>query len=281
MDIQKIFDKGIDKYIIEYAEHQALENKEACGIITKDFKFYFCENQHSDPENNFSFNPALITKLTADDIGIIFHSHIVDTQPSYLSFADLEASRGYGLCPEKYPYLLYHTVFKDWDYYDSCLGNPYPLSPYAPKPSKMALSDDSKRWEFYVGLPFVWGRTDCFGVIRHYFLGVLGLDIGDFKRPGEDVQKDFPNATWVNPWNYQKNGFEQMPLGEGLRQHDILEIAQTGGKESNHIAVVVDAVNMQILHSPGVITANVSNVEFYGKHWQSRTTKHLRHKSLI
>lgn len=280
MFIKEIFKKGIDNYIIEYAEHQAKKNKEACGIITKDFKFIFCENQHNDPENYFAFNPALVTKLTVDDIGIIVHSHIKDWSPAYLSFQDLEASRGYGLCPEKYPYLLYHTIFKEWDYYDSLLANPYPLSPYAPKPCKLSISDDPTKWEFYVGLPFVWGRTDCFGLIRHYFLGALGLDIGDFKRPLEEDQKSFPNPSWVNPWNAEENGFKLMSKGEDLKLHDVLEIAQNGGKESNHIAVVVDAPRMQILHNPGIITSNMANVEFYGKHWQVRTTKHLRHTSL-
>lgn len=279
MNVKDIFEKGLDKYIIEYSEHQAKEEKEACGIITKDFKFIYCTNQHPDPSNYFAFNPALAS-LTPEDIAIVFHSHISETSPAYLTFQDLEASRGFEQCPEKYPYLLYHTVFKEWDYYDSGVANPYPLSPYDPKPSKLALSDDPTRWEFYVGLPFVWGRTDCFGLIRHYFFGALGVDIGDFKRPTFEQQKEFPYIGWVSPWRGEDNGFELMPKGEELRLHDVLEIAQNGGKESNHIAVVVDAPRMQILHNPGIITSNIANMEFYGKHWQARTTKHLRHKSL-
>lgn len=280
MNIQDIFNKGLDKYIIEYSEHEAKEDKEPCGIITKDFNYIHCQNQHPDPKNYFAFNPGLITDLKSEDILLVWHSHISDTSPSYLSFQDLEASRGFGQCPEKYPYLLYHTVFKEWDYYDSDCANPFPLSPYSPKPSKLAMSDDPSNWLFYVGMPFVWGRTDCFGIIRHYFLGVLGIDIGDFKRPSEEEQQKFPFVGWVNPWNYEENNFELMPKGEDLRTHDVLEIAQNGGKESNHIAVVVDSTRMQILHNPGIITSNKANVEFYGKHWQARTTKHLRHRSL-
>jgi hypothetical protein len=281
LNIQDIFKKDLDKLIRGYSCSAANNQKESCGIITKDFDYIHCDNQHLEPNNYFAFNPGLIKGLKSEDILLVWHSHILESSPSFLSFQDLEACRGFGKSPDKYPYLVYHTLFNEWDFYDSMSPNPYLLSPYKPKPSKMALSDDPKRYDFYMGLPFVWGRTDCFGVIRHYFLGVLGLDIGDFRRPTEEEQKNFPGGDWINPWDYSKNNFELMPRGEDIRLHDVFEIAQNGGKESNHIAVVVDAVNMQILHSPGIITSNVSNVEFYGKHWQVRTTRHLRHKSLI
>lgn len=280
MNVREIFEKKLDQVITEYAKEEAKFKKEACGIITKDFKFISCKNQHEDPENYFSFNPAQVEGLVSSDIGMIFHSHISENSPGFLSFQDLEAARGFGSCPEKYPYLLYHTVFEDWDYYDSNLVNPFPLSPYFPKPCKLSMSEDPKRWEYWAGLPFVWGRTDCFGLIRHYFLA-LGIDIGDFRRPSIEQQKSFPDLAWKSPWDGESHDFVVMSPGEPMKQHDIFEIAQRGGLESNHIAVCVDVPRLQILHNPGVVTANKANVELYGKHWESRTTKHLRHKSFV
>lgn len=268
----------IKNYSVEFAKSK---NKEGCGLITKNDGLIFCNNTHKNPEENFEYNPGIITGLSASDIVCVWHSHIKDTAPAHLSFVDLEASRGFGKCPDKFPYLVYHTIFDQWDYYDPDLANPYPFSSYYPKPSKLALSDDPTNWGYYAGMPFMWGRTDCFGLIRHYFIGVLGIDIGDFRRPPIENQDNFPSVGWISPWKGEENGFEIMPKGVDLRLHDVFEIAQSGGKEPNHIAVCVDAPRMQILHNPGIITSNLANVEFYGKHWQSRTVKHLRHKNLI
>lgn len=251
--------------------------EEACGFVLRSGNVIECLNESENKAEGFAISPGKYG-IEKDAIAAVWHSHWQDSDPAYLSFGDLEASRGFGMSPDKFPYLLYHVAFDDWDYYDPMSPNPFPFSPFAPKPSKYAESDDPSDWRFYVGMPFVWGRSDCFGLIRHYFLGVKGVDIGDFRRPSVTEQKDFPPSDWVSPWDATKHGFKELK-GEEIQQHDIVEIAQSGGKESNHIAVVVDVPGLVILHSPGIRANNISTLEFYGNHWKYRTIKHLRHES--
>ncbi|NEP57684.1 MAG: C40 family peptidase, partial [Symploca sp. SIO2G7] len=128
----------------------------------------------------------------------------------------------------------------------------------------------------YLNWRFVWGRSDCFALIRCYFLGVLGIDIGDFRRPSSD---GFPTIGWLTPWKAEKHSFVQMPAGTPVRKHDIIQIALKGGREPNHIGVIVNAERMQMLHN--VSAEYTSQVGLYGSYWQTRTTHIFRHESLI
>ena len=262
--------------IKELSRIAASRQEEACGLVLKTGNVVQCFNESENKADGFAISPGKYG-IEKSAIAAVWHSHWRDSDPAYLSFGDLEASRGFGMSPDRFPYLLYHTTFDEWDYYDPSLPNPFPFSPFAPRPSKYAESEDSSDWRFYIGMPFVWGRSDCFGLIRHYFLG-KNIEIGDFRRPTITQQDNFPPRDWTSPWNAEENGFIELK-GEPIQQHDVFEIAQGGGKESNHIAVVVDVPGMIMLHSPGIMSGNISVLEFYSNHWKYRTTKHLRHKN--
>lgn len=233
-------------------------NEEVCGIIV-DGQAIALPNIAPDRSNDF----ACVIDRKAD---AIYHSHCSDMMAGELSLEDIERCKSQR---DKLPYILYHSVFDVFDLYNPTSPNPFPLT----------LKGDPSTLDFYTGWRFVWGRSDCFGLIRSYFLGMHGLDIGDFRRPTRKEQRTFPQPDYVPAWNGEKNGFVLMPRGETIRNYDVIEIAQRGGTNSNHIAVIVNDTGMQMLHSPSL--KDVSKVELYGDFWQSRTTKHFRHKNFI
>jgi hypothetical protein len=257
-------------------------SEESCGVIAED---------HAIPCQNLALAPGSVDKEYYEKKGLpvpptrdedfilaipsgvkaeaIWHVHYTDLMPGELSFGDIEKCK---FNRNQLPYILYRPKFDEhtpecWDYYDPKLANPFPLT----------NTKDPATLDFYLGWHFIWGRSDCFALVRCYFLGKLGIDIGDFKRPDRNARRTFPQPEYVAPWKAEENGFVRIPRGEVVRINDVVEIAQKGGSNANHIAVIIDDTAMQMLHSPG--RGDVSKVEVYSDYWQSRTVNHFRHKN--
>ncbi|NER93623.1 MAG: hypothetical protein F6J86_07255 [Symploca sp. SIO1B1] len=235
---------------------QPFPEEEVCGVVV-DGDAIRIPNIHPDKANHFELDNSWVN-LQPD---AIYHSHWKDEQPGELSLEDLEQCKFCGI-----PYILHHVGFDEWDYYEPKSPNPFPLK----------KQGDPQTLDFYLNWRFVWGRSDCFALIRSYFLGILGIDIGDFRRPPLD---GFPTIGWLTPWKAEEHGFVQVTPGLPLRKHDIIQIALKGGREPNHLGVIVDAEGMQMLHN--VSAEYTSQVGLYGSYWQTRTTHIFRHGSLI
>lgn len=245
-----------DAAIVAHAKEFPTE--EVCGVVVGGKTFRML-NTATDKKNHFQIDLSAIALRP----NTIYHSHWADSQPGELSLDDIEMCRW---CADKIPYLLYHTVFDEWDYYDPTSPNPFPLK----------WKGDPTTLDFYLGWRFVWGRSDCFELVRCYYLGMLGIDIGNFRRPSPD---DFPTLGWMTPWKADEHGFVQIAAGSPVQKHDVIKMALKGGREPNHIGVIVDAERMQFLHN--VSPEYTSQTGLYGSYWQQRTTQVFRHESLV
>lgn len=233
-------------------------NKEVCGVIIGD-RVVTLNNIHPDPENHFTISANELNTFNYADITAIWHTHHKDTQPGHFSYTDIELAH-----QSQKPIVLYHSGFDVWDYYEPNNPDPFPLDskPYS-----------FKDLNFYLNVKFHWGRSDCFAIVRRYLLGILGIDIGEFKREQLD---DFPPEDYDCPWDMNK--FNLLPLGTSPQLYDVFGIALKGGRKVNHAMVMVKPEENVILHSPS--KKSVSQLEQYSDYWRRRTLLHGRLKEL-
>lgn len=260
----KFFSKDVYEKVQKFSIEAASEETEACGLIVKG-EAIIVPNAHPDPVNHFRISGVELAKHKRKDIQAIWHSHWSDFHPGELSLDDLELSHG----RDRLPMLLYHANFDEWDYYEPNSPNPFPLLDF---PSRVAMGTPHDL-AFYLGWRFAWGRSDCYAVIRRYCLGVLNYDIGEWNRP--ENPQNFPYPDYVCPWT--REGLVEVHRDD-LRQNDLIEIALNGGKEPNHLAIMVNPAEDQILHHPGY--GYLSQLGMYGSYWRSRTVRVMRLESL-
>jgi hypothetical protein len=219
-------------------------NQEQCGIVV-DGQAILLPNDHPESESNFYISSRTLTEY--EDIDCVWHTHCADTQPGLLTYPDIESSKR-----SRIPFLLYHTIFDVWDYYDYRLPNPFPLQ---------NPDFDPKAVESYVGVRSHWGRSDCFSLVRCFYLGMFGIDMGDFTRPPLDT---FPPPEYDCPWD--GNIFTSVSLHE-LQVYDAVGIALKGGMSANHAGILLP--ENRLLHS--LTVGKRSQIDIYGKFWQHRT----------
>lgn len=228
---------------------------EQCGIITNG-KAILTPNIHVNPEDDFLISPQLLASY--DKIEAIFHTHWSDTHPGYFTISDIQASKQCRL-----PFILYHTRFKVWDYYDSTTANPFPLNAVF----------EPKSIESYIGITAKWERSDCFAICRCFYLGMFGIDIGDFPRPQLET---FPKPEYYCQWLDSQDKLITLPVGAQLKPYDLLALAMQGGKQANHAAIALSS--NEILHAP--IIEGMSRKNIYGAYWRNRTVSVRRLKIL-
>jgi hypothetical protein len=232
---------------------------ESCGLVIHN-QVVSLPNSHSDPVDNFAIASKDLAKFNYSQIKAFWHTHCSDTQPGYFTYTDIEMSR-----QTQKPIILYHMVFDVWDYYEPNNPNPFPLN---------FINYTPKQIEFYQGIPFYWGRSDCFSIGRCYFLGMLGVDVGDFQRSHLD---NFPPENYDCPFDFNHQ-LQLMPIGTKAKVHDVFAIALRGGLQVNHAAILVDAEKNLILHS--MSQKSLSKIEPYNRYLRERTISHYRLKCL-
>lgn len=235
-------------------------NVEACGIVLKNKEVVNLRNTHPTPQDNFRIT---LTDFKKEDILLSWHSHFKNSHQGSLTSQDLALANYLNI-----PQLLYHAHedFNNWDYYEPSNPNPYPLTP---------IPFSSKKIEFYLGWHFDWGRTDCFALVRRYFLGMLGVEIGEWSRP-EEPPSNNGNLDWSfeDYWDFTQK-FNKLPLySSSFLTNDIFGIALRGGRKANHLAVLVDAEKNLILHSPGV--RQKSRLDVFDENWRKLVVEHGR-----
>ena len=235
------------------------DSQESCGLVIGN-QVVSLPNSHPEPANNFKINSQEMTNFDYGQIMAVWHTHCCDSQPGYFTYTDIEMSR-----QTQKPIILYHTVFDVWDYYEPNNPNPFPFvtTEYTPK-----------QVEFYQGIPFHWGRSDCFSIGRCYFLGMFGVDVGDFGRSHVD---NFPPENYQCPFDFDHQ-LQLMPIGTKAEVHDVFAIALRGGLQVNHAAILVDAEKNLVLHS--MSQKSFSKIEPYNRYLRERTVSHYRLKSL-
>lgn len=254
--------------IKDWAIAATAKQQEACGFIQNNLATLE-ENEHESPEDNFRLVNYIYPKSA---INLIWHSHWKDTHSGGLSLSDINVSNRV-----KLPILVYHSGFDTWDYYEPDNTNPWPLKPINPTLSPKNVS-------YYENWRFEWGRADCFSVVRRYFLGRLGIEIGEFERPEiAPVNSQSKGAPWnyQSVWNKNNEEFVAMPPGTQPKLHDIFGIALKGGKDANHLAVLAIEPANVILHS--VSKGSYSKLDIFDAGWRNLVVPggHGRHRSLI
>lgn len=233
-------------------------DREQCGIVVNR-EAIALNNNHIDPENNFTIAPKDLDKFNWEEIQAIWHTHCKDTQPGYFTYSDIQLAH-----QSQKPIILYHTIFDVWDYYEPNNPDAFPLEQKQHTPDTL---------NFYLNIKFHWGRTDCFAIVRRYLLGIVGVDIGEFTRPDLST---FPPENYECPWSMAK--FELLPLGTQPQLHDVFGIALKGGKKVNHAMLMINPEENLILHS--LSPDSLSKLEQYGDFWRKRTLLHGRLKDL-
>lgn len=238
---------------------------ECCGYWIRDLDLLIpATNTHTKPKNNFSidgnFHASIIERYPK---AIIYHSHLGEDTPSYLSHKDIELSKRL-----KVPYLVYHRDFGEWDYFDPDSLNPYPLidRPY---------SDDTV--DFYIGIPWQWDRFDCYSLFRNYYRGVLGINLRDFSRKGEESSVTDPNWDQYTK-HYKSQGFLSIPLDSKLQKNDVMLMTLVGD-QIHHALIVLDPIKkigMQIL-GEGRVSERVLITDAIRR----RTRMIIRHKDFF
>lgn len=236
---------------------------ESCGVVIGGLvrtDAIALRNSHPDPTNDSRIDHNQLAKFNYENIRAFWHTHILDSHPAFFTYTDIEMSH-----QTLKPIILYHTKLDSWDYYEPNNPNPFPLdrSQYG-----------TKQPEFYEGIPFHWGRSDCFSIVRRYLLGMTGVDTGEFTRSGLD---NFPPKDYVCPFDFGRH-LQLVPAGTRIKKHDVFAIALKGGTQPNHAAVLVDPEQNLILHS--MSPNSHSKIEPYSRYLRERTVRHYRLRRL-
>ncbi len=201
------------------------------------------------PLTNISLTPEIKFKVSRREINSIgeikclFHTHISDEQPGHLSFDDIKGSKESGI-----PFLLWHKLFDEWDYYDPNHIHPYPLKPV----SYWVTSP-----EYYTGWLYDWWRCDCYTIVRSYYRGVLDLELKDFeRRPDEKVLEPSWNRFQEN---FKNRGFIKV---RDLQLHDLILFNIYGNANGHHIGVYIGDNEFLHILKPKTVS-KIDNIEHF------------------
>lgn len=239
--------RDIKRQIIEIANNSP--DIEVCGIIVEKDTVVKCRNSAQNPQVNFVIEPQEIEGLIPTGI---YHSHCLDTQPAILSPADIANSKA-----SKIPYILYHTIFQIWDYYDPAGIHPYPITPSLYLPKELG---------YYLGWRFEYNRSDCYTLIRSYYRGMLNIHIPDF--PRGDIEETTDPSWDMFTANFEKAGFRILNRNEPLEKNDVILMC-IAGERTHHAAILLDPNTGKALHNLG--EGRVSELFMYGGYWEKAT----------
>jgi proteasome lid subunit RPN8/RPN11 len=243
--------------IVTIANNKPTE--EVCGLILSDGTVIEAENiiekvelEYDGDILNLSTGYAIAQDLIDEhdgNIACVFHSHHLDTQEGYLSYADIEQSRFHQIS-----YLLYHTEFKTWDLFDPTQYHPFPLKETG---SPLKLS-------YYLNWPFIFGRSDCASLLLSYFHNMCGYDIQDYPRPPHEdwYRHEEYQQSYVNLFQDPANGFVQINTSHP-KKNDVVLMRFFGSKYPCHIGIIVEEGKMLHLLQP----QHLSEIVVWGGAW--------------
>ena len=185
--------------------------KESCGLLLNirgKEKYFPCKNLSTAYLENFIIDPIDYAKAEdsgGDIIGVI-HSH--PTTPPVASEADKISCEESNL-----PWYIVNPKTEIWGEY----------KPTGYKPD-------------IIGLPWVWGVSDCWSLVRRYYKEKLNIELRDWERPIT------PEEFMANPMfeKCAKNtGFVELEKDEKLQNNDLLFMS-IGEPGLNHVAIFID-----------------------------------------
>ncbi|MBN3945919.1 MAG: hypothetical protein HWQ38_05290 [Nostoc sp. NMS7] len=248
----------IKQRIIAHAQY--VPNLEICGFVHEADDTQPCANISENPQEAFEISADYFEEINAlTPVTAIYHTHWQDSQPALLSATDISNSKA-----SKIPYLLYHTAFGQWDYYDPNTLYPYPLIPNTHSPKEL---------EYYLGWKFEYNRSDCYTLFRSYYKGMLGIELPDF--PRGDIEETISPDWDMFRSNFDALGFRQLEADEPLQANDVMLMCIVGDR-IHHAAILLDPSTGKALHNLG--EGRLSEIFMYGGYWVERTRAVIRYE---
>jgi len=219
--------------------HARLEQpREACGLVISDggaLTYRPCVNVAKDTEEHFAISAREYAEAEeSGEVVAVFHSHPnASSAPSEADLAACKAST-----------LPWHILSVPSGIWNGC----------APTVADL------------IGREFAHGSTDCYGLVRDYYIANCNVYLPDFPRDddwwsnGLDLYRDF----------YSVAGFD---LVQGEIQTGDVIIMQVHASVPNHAAVYLG--DDEILHH---LHGRLSRRETYGGAWRRMTWGIARHR---
>ena len=184
--------------------------KESCGLLLNvrgKEKYFPCQNLAITSHQCFIMNPEdfVAGDSLGEIIGIV-HSHPIT--PPIASEADKISCEQSNL-----PWYIVNPKTELWGKY----------TPSGYKPDM-------------IGLPWVWGITDCWSLVRRFYKEKLNIELRDWVRP--TTPEEFQNDPMFERCA-KKAGFFELEKDEKLKNNDCL-LMSIGGVGLNHVAIFVD-----------------------------------------
>lgn len=232
-------------------------DEEVCGFVLRDGTVHWAKNLAEDRRNNFliSRQAFAVARKKSGGIAAVYHSHPGDEHSELFTFADIAASQR-----ARIPYILYHTKFSSWDYYDADLPCPYPLQ----RPG-----GDPKDLSFYKGWPWVKLRSDCYALFRSIYKHILDIEL-----PLIELEEDSREVARPG-WNkYEEgllaSGFTRLSRDAVLRKWDV-PLMCFFGNNPHHSGIITNPAEMLFLHHD--IPPFLSREELFNNYWMEAASK--------
>ena len=184
--------------------------KESCGLLLNirgKLKYFPCENLAITSHQCFIINPEdyVVGDSLGEIVGIV-HSHPIT--PPVASEADKISCEQSNLT-----WYIVNPKTETWGEY----------RPSGYKPNM-------------IGMPWVWGVTDCWSLVCRYYLEKLNIKLKDWERPA--TPEEFQNNPLFEKYA-KETGFFELKENEKLQNYDAL-LMSIGGRGLNHVAIFVD-----------------------------------------
>jgi proteasome lid subunit RPN8/RPN11 len=240
-------------------------DKESCGLVLNDGTVIRSENKvEGSGLAEFSNNELVeLTQETGamldmdlyleheDSIACFWHSHCSEFVSGWLSFTDTDQSRFHEV-----PYLLYHTKFDTWDYFDPNYYHPYPL----------LEKGNPKNIDYYLSWPFVYGRSDCGTLLRSYYYNIYGVRLPDFPRINNlQWYRDSEHESfYIDIFESHQDQFFKLINTTTPKKGDVVLLRFFGSRQPCHVGIMVEDDKMLHLLEPETF----SEVVIWGGIWK-------------
>lgn len=125
-------------------------------------------------------------------------------------------------------------------------------------------------YDHLIGLPYIEGQQDCFGLARRFYKDVFDIEIPNFARPTDWSDAGLNLLGLL----YHEAGFKVLDVHPSLYRPGDVILMGIRNTYSNHAAVLVE--KGLILHH---LYRNLSRTERYAGLWRNSTLAVLRHES--